>query len=62
MLAGVAVGAFVDLAAAERALVTTGARFEPDPETRPAYDDAYDRYVRLFEAMRPEFERAGAVG
>lgn len=62
MLAGVAVGAFQDLAAAERALVTTGARFEPDPTTRAAYDDAYDRYVRLFEAMRPEFERAGGVG
>ncbi|MEO8461646.1 MAG: FGGY family carbohydrate kinase [Chloroflexota bacterium] len=62
MLAGVAVGAFPDLAAAERALVTTGARFEPDPSTRPAYDDAYDRYIRLFEAMRPEFERAGAAG
>lgn len=61
MLAGVAVGAFADLAAAERALVITGARFEPDPATRAAYDDAYDRYVRLFEVLRPEFERAGGA-
>ena len=62
MLAGVAVGAFPDLAAAERALVTVGARFEPDPATRAAYDDAYDRYVRLFNALRPEFEHAGGAG
>jgi xylulokinase len=62
MLAGVAVGAFRDLADAEAALVTTGARFEPEPANRGAYDDAYDRYIRLFEALRPEFERAGGSG
>jgi xylulokinase len=62
MLAGVAIGAFPDLAAAERSLVTVDERFEPDPATRPAYDEAYGRYVRLFEALRPEFERAGAAG
>jgi xylulokinase len=62
MLAGVAVGAFPDLAAAEDALVATKARFEPDPAMRAAYDDAYDRYVRLFDALRPEFERAGGAG
>jgi xylulokinase len=62
MLAGVAVGAFRDLADAEAALVTTGARFEPQPANRAAYDDAYDRYIRLFEALRPEFERASEPG
>jgi len=62
MLAGVAVGAFSDFAAAEGALVTIGDRFEPDPAHRAAYDDAYDRYVRLFDAVRPEFERAGGAG
>jgi xylulokinase len=62
MLAGVAVGAFKDLAAAEGALVTTGDRFEPDPANHAAYDDAYDRYVRLFDALRPEFERADGAG
>jgi xylulokinase len=62
MLAGVAVGAFPDLAAAERAFVATLARFEPDPTTRAAYDDAYDRYIRLFDALRPEFERTGGAG
>jgi xylulokinase len=62
MLAGVAVGAFPDLAAAEAALVTTHDRFEPDQANRAAYDDAYGRYVRLFDALRPEFERAGEAG
>ena len=57
MLAGVAVEAFPDLAGAAGALVATRHRYEPDPATRAAYDDAYDRYVRLFEALRPEFER-----
>jgi xylulokinase len=60
MLAGVAIGAFRDLAAADAALVRPVARFEPDPATRPAYDDAYGRYIRLFDALRPEFERSGA--
>ena len=62
MLAGVAVGVYPDLAAADAALVVTKARFEPDPSTRRAYDDAYGRYVRLFDALRPEFERAGGAG
>ncbi len=39
--------------------MTTSARFEPDPAKRATYDDAYDRYVRLFDALRPEFEQAG---
>ena len=62
MLAGVAVGAYPDLSAAARALVTIRARYEPDPATRSAYDEAYGRYVRLFDALRPEFERAAAGG
>lgn len=62
MLAGVAVGVFPHLAAAAEALVTTEARFEPDASTRGAYEDAYDRYVRLYDAMLPEFERAGRSG
>lgn len=62
MLAGVAVGVYPDLAAAAAAFVAPGARFEPDPATRAACDDAYDRYVRLFDALRPEFERSAAGG
>jgi sugar (pentulose or hexulose) kinase len=55
MLAGVAVGAFPDLAAACSTMVTVRDRFEPDPTTRAAYDDAYGRYVRLFDTLRPLF-------
>jgi xylulokinase len=62
MLAGVAVGAFGDLAEADAALVRPVARYDPDPVTRPAYDEAYGRYVRLFDALRPEFERPGLPG
>ena len=61
MTAGVAVGVFPDLAAADAALVATKARFEPEAANRAAYDAAYDRYVRLFEALRPEFERASGA-
>jgi ribulose kinase len=55
MLAGVAIGLFPDLTAASAAMVAVRERFEPDPMTRGAYDDAYGRYVRLFEALRPLF-------
>lgn len=62
MLAGVAVGVYPDLAAADAALVATKGRFEPDPANRAAYDDAYARYIALFDALRPEFERSAPGG
>jgi xylulokinase len=62
MLAGVAAGVFEDLAAAGRALVAPQARFEPNLAISDAYDAAYSRYNRLFEALRPEFQRFGAPG
>jgi sugar (pentulose or hexulose) kinase len=62
MTAGVAVGVYPDLASAGAALVETKARFEPDPASRDVYDAGYDRYNRLFEALRPEFERSGTAG
>jgi xylulokinase len=55
MLAGVAVGAFPDMAAAASAMVRIRDRFEPDPATRAAYDGAYGRYIRLFDTLRPMF-------
>lgn len=60
MLAGVAVGAYPNLAAADAALVVRQGRFDPDPAVRPAYDDAYGRYVRLFDALRPTFGPKGS--
>jgi xylulokinase len=59
MIAGVATGIFPDLSAACSAMVTIRDRYEPDPATRTAYDDAYDRYLRLFDALRPLFTMAG---
>ncbi len=57
MLAGVAIGVFSDLDAAAAALIHPHGRFEPDARNRAVYDDAYDRYVRLFDALRPLFAR-----
>ncbi len=57
MTAGVAVGVYPDLGAARAALVAPRGRFEPNPALRGVYDAAYGRYQRLFEALRPEFER-----
>ena len=59
MIAGVAAGVFADLTAACAAMVVFKDRYEPDPATRTAYDDAYGRYVRLFDALRPVFTTAG---
>jgi len=59
MIAGVAAGIFTDLSAACAAMVTVKDRYEPDPTTRTAYEDAYGRYVRLFDALRPLFATAG---
>ena len=59
MIAGVAAGIFTDLSAACAAMVTVRDRYEPDPATRTAYADAYGRYVRLFDALRPLFATAG---
>ncbi len=34
-------------------------RYEPNPATRIAYDDAYGRYLRLFDTLRPLFTNTG---
>jgi xylulokinase len=60
MLAGVATGIFPDLDAAGRALVVTGRRYTPEPSARAVYEDAYARYIELFEALRPLFGQRGA--
>lgn len=62
MLAGVAIGAYPDLAAAGAALIHPQGRYEPEAANRDVYDEAYDRYVRLFDALRPLFARSGRPG
>ena len=59
MIAGVAVGVFDDLPAASSAMVALQDRYEPNPATRIAYDDAYGRYLRLFDTLRPLFTKTG---
>lgn len=59
MLAGVGAGTFAGLdEAVERLALMESAAYEPDPATRSAYDDAYDRSRALFDAVEPGFERA----
>ncbi len=54
MLAGVGAGTFRDLdEAVDRLTVLEPAMYEPDRATAAAYDDAYGRYRRLFDAMEP---------
>ena len=57
MIAAVAMGFFPDLRTASSSMVTIRDRYDPDPANRPAYDDAFGRYVALFEALRPMYER-----
>lgn len=59
MIAGVAVGIFPDLAAAAATMVTTRDRYEPTSATRAAYDDAYGRYLALFDTLHPLFTNSG---
>ncbi len=58
MLAGVATGVFPDLARAAAAMIVIRDRYEPDPATYAAYDEAYGSYVRLFDALRPIFRQS----
>jgi len=56
MLAGVGAGTFANLDdAVTRLAILDPTVHEPDPTTRPAYDDAYGRYRRLFDAVEPGF-------
>ncbi len=55
MLAAVALGQFRTLSDAAEAMVSLGDRIEPNPDSRAAYDAAFHRYVRTFNAMAPVF-------
>ncbi len=61
MLAGLAAGVFADLDEAARAMVVTNRRYVPDPVAHEVYDQAYGRYIELFEALRPLLARPGAA-
>lgn len=53
MLAGVAAGLFHDLEEASLSFVKFGKKYYPDPEQHCAYMEIYDRYRRLYSAVRP---------
>jgi xylulokinase len=56
MLASVGAGFVADLDEAVERCVTLNERtYEPDPTAARAYDDAYGRYRRLFDAVEPTF-------
>jgi xylulokinase len=62
MIAGVATGVFPDLQAASSSMVTIRDRYDPNPANRAVYDDAHNRYVELFDALRPMYNRIRPVG
>jgi xylulokinase len=58
MLAAVAARRLPDLAAAARLVGGVAQAFEPDAAKRQVYEEAYGRYRRLFEALKPMFAEA----
>lgn len=58
LLAAVASGLYRDVAEAARQVGSTATAIEPDPRRKAAYDEAYARYRRLFDSLRPMFEEA----
>ena len=57
MLASVAEGNFKDLDEAADAMVELGATYEPDSSKKAAYDEAYERYLAVYYALEPVFNK-----
>ncbi|MCR4621146.1 MAG: hypothetical protein K5663_03605 [Clostridiales bacterium] len=55
LLAGVGVGRFPDIDTAAHGLAVQGDAIMPDPSLKPCYDEAYGRYLALYEALKPYF-------
>ena len=53
MLAGVAAGVFADLESAAKAMVRKTGTFAPDPARHADYSRIYERYDKLYRAVRP---------
>lgn len=53
MMAGVACGAFRDLGEAKAMMVKKTGSFEPDPARHARYAEVFERYVKLYDAVRP---------
>jgi xylulokinase len=59
VLASVAAGLQPDLLEAARRVATKATIVEPDVACRQSYDDAYGRYRKLFDSLRPMFDGHG---
>lgn len=55
MLAAVAAGQYATLPEAATGMVSLGDQTLPDPDNYSAYDTAFQRYIRTFDAMAPVF-------
>ena len=53
MLTGIAVGLFRDLEEAARVMVHPVRTYEPRAQLHQDYMEAYERYARVYEAVRP---------
>lgn len=56
MLAGIACGEFADLPQAARAMVREKETFLPRPDMQAKYDPRYQRYKKVYAAVRPLME------
>ena len=56
ILAGKAVGLYSNIEEAAERMIQIKERFEPNPEHRALYDDAFGTYVKLYDALCPLFE------
>ena len=53
MLTGIAVGLYRDLDEAAAILVKTDKTYYPRPEQHARYMEVYERYKRVYDAVRP---------
>jgi xylulokinase len=53
IIAAAGVGAVGSLEEGVAAMTSVARRLEPDPATRPAYDEAFGAYLALYPALRP---------
>jgi xylulokinase len=56
ILAGKAVGLYSGVEEAAGRMIQVKERFEPNPNNRAVYDETYQTYVKLYEALCPLFE------
>ena len=55
LLAGVGISRYPDIDTAAQGLALTGDAIMPDPSLKPCYDEAFRRYVALYESLKPFF-------